>query len=166
MKAELGAERTLARAAAKAEAATAYAPFEGNPVLRSPSDLMGVEKASPELISAMEKHGRTIRIAQPNSQELRYLDYMGAEANVGGENMSHILLRNEPSKGALLEEYLHGTQHKLGIIEKSGQQAAEVHVKDFMVRHQKMLGLGEQDVEILKTLREREQVLLERQLAK
>ncbi len=74
--------------------------------------------------------------------------------------MTSILLRAQPSKGALLEEFLHGTQFKQGIIERRGQQGAEVHVKDFMVRYKKMLGLGQEDVKILETLRERETQIL------
>ncbi len=66
---------------------------------------------------------------------MRYLDYMGAEANVGGPGMTHILVRDNPSKAAVLEEFLHGTQAKLGIIDRLGMREAEVHVKDFMIRH-------------------------------
>jgi len=32
-----------------------------------------------------------------------------AEANVGGEDLKHILLKKNPSKAAILEEFLHGT---------------------------------------------------------
>src|SRR5262249_29551374 len=53
-------------------------------VLRMPSGLEGVEKASPELLEAMKARGRTIVIAEPGSESMRYLEYMGAEANVGG----------------------------------------------------------------------------------
>lgn len=42
----------------------------------------------------------------------------GWEANVGGENLIHILVRENPSKAALLEEFLHGTQAKTGVIER------------------------------------------------
>ena len=48
-------------------------------------------------------------MAQPGSEELRYPDYMDAEANVGGSDMTHILVREDPGKAALLEEFLHGT---------------------------------------------------------
>ncbi len=46
-------------------------------------------------------------------------------------------------KAAILEEFLHGTQEKLGIAEKLGRYglgSAETHVKDFMIRHKKCLG--------------------------
>ena len=125
--------------------------------MRSADDLMGVESASPELISAVSKK-RDVVIAQPGSEELRMLDYFGAEASVGGANNTHILLRENPSKAALLEEFLHGTQSKLGITDRlgtSGLGSSETHVKDFMIRHQKMLGLGDEDVQILQILRDK-----------
>ncbi len=125
--------------------------------MRSADDLMGVEPASSELISAVSKK-RDVVIAQPGSEELRMLDYFGAEASVGGAKNTHILLRENPSKPALLEEFLHGTQSKLGITDRlgtSGLGSAETHVKDFMIRHQKMLGLGDEDIQILQILRDK-----------
>ncbi|MFW5444510.1 MAG: PAAR domain-containing protein, partial [Methylococcaceae bacterium] len=125
--------------------------------MRNPDDLMGVEPASDELISAVGKK-RDVVIAQPDSEELRMLDYFGAEASVGGVNNSHILLRENPSKAATLEEFLHGTQSKLGITDRlgtSGLGSAETHVKDFMIRHQKKLGLGNEDIQILQILRDK-----------
>jgi hypothetical protein len=115
-----------------------------------------LERASPDLLAAVERHGRTITVAQPGSEEMRYLDYMGAEANVGGAGMTHILVRANPGKAAVLEEFLHGTQARLGIIDRLGTRGAEVHVKDFMIRHRVMLGLGDEDVEALRTLLTRE----------
>ncbi|WP_252495516.1 hypothetical protein, partial [Escherichia coli] len=58
----------------------------------------------------------------------------------------------------ILEEFLHGTQEKLGIAEKLGRYglgSAETHVKDFMIRHKKMLGLSDEDVAILKILKDK-----------
>lgn len=84
------------------------------------------------------------------------LDYFGAEASVGGVNNTHILLRENPSKAALLEEFLHGTQTRLGITERlgtSGFGSAETHVKDFMIRHRRILGIGQEDVSILEILK-------------
>lgn len=48
------------------------------------------------------------------------------------------------------------TQQKLGIIDRIEAQGAEVHVKDFMIRHQNLLGLGQEDVNILRVLRDRD----------
>lgn len=121
--------------------------------MNSSDELMGVEKASDELIAAVSKKRRVI-IAKEGSEELRMLEYFEAEASVGGEDMASVLLRENPSKAAILEEFLHGTQHKLGIIDDLGRNGAEAHVKDFMIRHQKILGLGDDDIKILKRLME------------
>ena len=117
---------------------------------------MGIELATPELLAAISSKGRTISIAHPGSEEMRYLDFIGADANVGGANLTHILLRPNPGKAAALEEFLHGTQMKTGIVDRLGTPRAEVHVKDFMIRHSKLLGLNIEDIERLKLLRERE----------
>ena len=125
--------------------------------MRSAEDLRGIEPASSELISAVSKK-RDVVIAQPGSEELRMLDYFGAEASVGGANNTHILLRENSSKAALLEEFLHGTQSKLGITDRlgtSGLGSAETHVKDFMIKHRDMLRLGDEDVKILQILRDK-----------
>lgn len=129
----------------------------GYGALRSPSELMGIEPASAELLAAVGAK-RSLVIARPGSEELRMLDYFGAEASVGGVNNSSILLRENPSKAAVLEEFLHGTQARLGIVDRlgtSGLGSAETHVKDFMMRHQQMLGLSNEDVRILKILRDK-----------
>jgi len=113
---------------------------------------MGVERATAELLSAVQNHGRTIRFAAEGSDELRYLNRIGAEANVGGTNLTHILLRADPSKAALLEEFLHGTQWALGVVQRLGIAGAEAHVKSFMIRHARMLGLSDADVAALRQL--------------
>lgn len=86
-------------------------------------------------------------------------EYLNAEANVGGSDLTHILLKENPSKPAVLEEFLNGTQQKLGIVDRLGTQGAEVHVKNFMIRHQSLLGLSK-PVDILKTLLDRDMDLL------
>ncbi len=45
-----------------------------------------------------------------------------------------------------------GVTDRLGT---SGLGSAETHVKDFMIRHQKMLGLGDEDIQILQILRDK-----------
>lgn len=83
------------------------------------------------------------------------LEHFGAEASV--LDMT-IIVRSNPSKAAILEEFLHGTQEKLRIAEKLGRYglgSAETHVKDFMIRHKKMLGLSDEDVAILKILKDK-----------
>ena len=49
----------------------------------------------------------------------------------------------------ILEEFLHGIQQKLGIIERLGNYGSEIHVKDFMIKHQKILGLSNNDIKAL-----------------
>jgi RHS repeat-associated protein len=83
-------------------------------------------RASAELIDAIRAHGRTIKFATEGSEELRYLNAMGAEANVGGPGHLHILLRENPSKAAALEEFLHGTQSRLGIIDRAAQPLVRI----------------------------------------
>src|SRR5690606_4788101 len=61
----------------------------------SADDLMGVEPASSELLEAISRK-RDVVIAQPGSEELRMLDYFGAEASVGGLDNTHIILRENP----------------------------------------------------------------------
>jgi hypothetical protein len=139
----------------------ASASLERGNAMFSLDDLRGVEPAPPELLEAVQRKGRTVVIAQPGSDEMRFLDYFRAEASVGGETMEHILLRPNPSRAAVLEEFLHGTQFRAGMItDDLSRQAAEVQVKDFMVRHQRLLGLSDEDADILRVLQQREQEVL------
>lgn len=98
-------------------------------------------RASTELLDAMRAHGRTVTIAGEGSEELRFLNAVGAEASVGGPGHMNIILRENPSRAAAMEEFLHGTQDRLGIIDRLGIQGAENHVADFMTRHKRLLGL-------------------------
>jgi RHS repeat-associated protein len=151
-------EGSIGRVAAERVASvTRSAESVATSKLFSSNELMGVERASPELLEAVAKH-RTVVIARPGSEELRMLEYFQAEASVGGENMTHILVRENPSKAALLEEFLHGTQQRLGVVDRLGRTglgSAETHVKDFMIRHQKLLGLSQEDVGILQILKDK-----------
>lgn len=61
----------------------------------------------------------------------------------------------------MLEEFLHGTQHRLGIVERLGQMGAEAHGNGFMIRHARLLGLVEEGVAILRVLHSRDLVMLE-----
>src|SRR5438067_11141051 len=114
--------------------------------------LRTVESASEVLLRAVEGKGRTIGYALPGSEELRYLDYMRANANVGGPKMTDILLRQNPTKVEVLEEILHGTQSRIGVIDRLGVQGAETHVKEFMLRHQRLLGISPEEAKILQQM--------------
>jgi hypothetical protein len=119
---------------------------------RSPPPPRGVERASESLIERMRSKGRSIQIALEGTEELRFLDLWPANASVGGELMTDILLREEPRLIEVWEEFLHGTQKKCGIIEKLGFNQAEIHVKRFMIRHHRLIGILEEDVRILEAL--------------
>ena len=94
-----------------------------------------------ELMSKMVSKGRTFTFALEGSEDLRYLQYWKAEGNCGGPGCLHILLPENPSKEAIWEEFLHGTQSRLGIIDRLGTDGAEMHVKNFMSRHKRLLHL-------------------------
>ena len=66
--------------------------------------------------------------------------------------MTDILLRPNPTKIEVMEEFLHGTQFKTGMIDRLGMQGAEVQVKEFMLAHQRLLGISEQDAAVLRQL--------------
>lgn len=102
----------------------------------------------------MRSKGRTIDIAVKGSDDYRYLKSIGAEGSINTGIPNHILIREDASKSALIEEFLHGTQSKLGIVNRLTPQGAEVHVKDFMIRHASMLGLDNPaDIRLLQQLR-------------
>src|SRR5262249_49714734 len=103
---------------------------------------------------------RSIAWATPGSDEERMLNYFGAEASVNANELGQpgmsMILRPNPSKPAVLDELLHGTQHRLGLPDEFRTEWSEVHVKSFMLRYQDMLGLGEEDASILRSLLQRD----------
>jgi YD repeat-containing protein len=141
--------------AARPVAASAGSIAKNRRILLSSNELSGVERASQQLLDAVNKK-RAVTMATEGSDALRYLNYRQAEAAALGKE--DIILRLNPSKAAVLEEFLHGTQNKLGIVDRlgtSGFGSAETHVKDFMIRHQKMLGLSPEDIRRLQILRDK-----------
>lgn len=112
--------------------------------------------ASAELLDAVRSKGRELTFAVPNSEEYRYLQLQGVEAAAGGPDLLHILTRENPTRLAVLEEFLHGTQKRIGLIDKVGSEVAEVRVKDFMIRHSRMLGLADNEVTVLEVLKRQE----------
>ncbi len=108
----------------------------------------GDQLASSHLLDLVlvPRRGRTIVTATPGSEELRYLNFEGANANVGGPDLRHIVLREDVRLIEVYEEFLHGTQSRCGILERLGRAGAEVHVKEFMIRHRRLLGLSDRDI--------------------
>jgi len=112
----------------------------------------GKERATNDLLKRIIAKNRTIEYACPGSDELRYLDKMGVNANVGGERLTHILLREDPRTIEVWEEFLHGTQSKRGLIEKFGIPECERRVKKFMIRHAKYMKITDDDIVVLQYL--------------
>jgi hypothetical protein len=116
-----------------------------------------------DLVEAVESKGRIVTFGEPGSEVGERLRAAGAEALTMYPECSEILIKPDAPRVALLEEYLHGTQAKLGIIERYELRAmAEVHVKDFMLRHPKLLGLDANDSILLRVLRDNELKKLEK----
>jgi hypothetical protein len=53
-----------------------------------------------------------------------------------------------------MDEQLYGMQQRLEIIDRSGREGAEHHVKKFMIRHHRLLGLTDDVIYILRRLME------------
>jgi hypothetical protein len=114
-----------------------------------PGSTRGDTLASEELLQSIRNKGKTIVVAIPGSDEARLLDYFDANASVNTNYINHIIVKPDVRKIEILEEFLHGTQQKLGIIERLGNYGSEIHIKDFMIRHQKILGLSNNDIKAL-----------------
>ena len=68
--------------------------------------------------------------------------------------MTDILLRPGCSRAVLWEEFLHGTQFRLGLYEPDqlGVSGCERHVKEYMIRRRRSLGLSDAEVDTLHEL--------------
>ncbi len=120
------------------------------PELPAELNTLEYQQATPELLEAMSKKGRTFSIATEGSDDLRRLHQAGAQGSALGD---HITLMENPRKITALEEFLHGTQRRLPTFAEVPDQIAEVHVKDFMMRHARLLGLDQNDLEALEWLK-------------
>jgi hypothetical protein len=104
----------------------------------------------------MRSKGRVIEIVGEGSDDVRWLDFISANAASGGEGSTSITLREEPRAIEVWEEFLHGTQVKCGINVGTSDRAetirAEIHVKEFMIAHRRLIGITAADVEVLKAL--------------
>ncbi len=105
----------------------------------------GEEYANPELLAAVRRHRR--RIFQGDEVD-RFLDYVKANASSG--NATDIMLRMDPRKIEVLEEFLHGTQRRRGAESRMTMVEMELQVKSFMIRHRRLLGISDRDVEWLR----------------
>jgi hypothetical protein len=117
-----------------------------------------------KLVKKLERKGWTINIVKEGSDEFKMLSSYNAEASMFDGQPKYIIVKEGASKSAFLEEFLHHTQLNLGLLEKYGNyQALEVHVKGFMLRHAKILGLDNpDDIKFLQQLQMEEIQRLER----
>lgn len=110
-----------------------------------------------ELVQSMEGKGRTIIIGEPGTQVWSDLETVGANAKVIYPWCDEIMVKSNAPRVALLEEFLHGTQQRIGLLDipEMPRHLPEIHVKDFMLRHSKMLDLTENEITLLEELKER-----------
>ena len=98
------------------------------------------ELADQALLDKLKSRGFTI---DQSADIQRYLDYR--KANAATFLDKDLLLRPDPRKIEVLEEYLHNVQRKIGLTDKMTPAQLEIHVKDFMLRHRKKLGINDAD---------------------
>lgn len=128
-----------------------------SPEVPSYLEHLTLQPASELLLEKIRKKGILVRIARPGSEDYDHLKSVGAvgvyrRALIG---LGEIVLVQNPTKIAALEEYLHAMQDKIGLLDSLETVMAEVHVKDFMLRHAKRLSLSENDVTVLKELKKK-----------
>ena len=124
--------------------------------LGQPNLTRGDTPMSGELLENIKKK-RFVHLVEPGSDEARYLERYKVNAVAGNYendpnpfNLNAITLRSDAKKIEVLEEFLHGTQAKLGMTGSTNNTISlEVHVKDFMIRHKDILGLSDKDIEAL-----------------
>ena len=126
------------------------------------SDLTrGETPMSNELLESV-KRKRDVTTVTSGSDEEAFLNWSRANASAGyspknpnPNNKDYILLRPSAYKIEVLEEFLHGTQAKIGMDTSiSNITNLEIHVKDFMIRHKNLLGLSKKDVQALTIMKE------------
>lgn len=116
---------------------------------------------SDKLLQNVQKH-RFVQVAEPGSDDARYLDMLGVNAVAGNHegdlnpnNLNGITVRSDAKKIEIIEEFLHGTQAKLGMTgDIADIKMLEIHVKDFMIRHKDILGFSDKDIEALTIIKE------------
>ena len=103
------------------------------------------ELADAALLKKLEERGFSI---DQSAETRRYLD--SRKANAATFLEKDLLLRPDARKVEVLEEYLHNVQKDIGLMDKMTPAQLEFHVKEFMLRHQKMLGISDADAQWLK----------------
>ncbi|MDQ5936748.1 MAG: hypothetical protein QG574_4084 [Cyanobacteriota bacterium erpe_2018_sw_21hr_WHONDRS-SW48-000092_B_bin.40] len=120
--------------------------------------------ADPAMLAKIEKRGIPIRYVEPGSEDLAHLKSVKAQAAYRHflDGSQEIILPIEPRKIQILEEFLHSTQRKLGLTEELATPMLEVHVKDFIARHHKLLGLSANDLAVIEAMKREAIEILEK----
>lgn len=103
------------------------------------------ELADQALLNKLRARDYTI---DQNAEVQRYLDQRGA--NAATFLNKDLLLRPDARKIEVLEEYLHNVQKDISLLNKMTPAQMVIHVKEFMLRHKKMLGISDADAQWLK----------------
>jgi hypothetical protein len=104
----------------------------------------GSEFADQALLDKLRARGFTI---DQSTEIQQYLDYRKANAATFLDR--DLLLRPDAREIEVLEEYLHNVQRQAGLTNTMTPWQLEIHVKEFMLRHQNMLGISEADAQWL-----------------
>ena len=134
--------------------------WSGKDTLKS-SEVRNTGEVSDELLQKV-KLRRDVVIAKKGTDDYRFMEFSGSDGSAGGIDNKHILLRENPAKLTVVEEFLHGTQvkyakgNKIPIeasvgIDKSYEIKVEWQVRDFMYRHKKIFGWNEAELGVLKS---------------
>ncbi len=101
------------------------------------------ELAGEELIEAFIRHKRNV-FRGPDVDD--YLTTMGASGSASGND---ILLASDVRTTEAWEEFLHTIQERLGMRETMSRRELEIRARQFMVRHQRLLGISDADIQIV-----------------
>jgi hypothetical protein len=110
----------------------------------------GTKPADPALLQKLKREGYEVF---DDPETVRRLDAHGANASTFGAKDLH--LRPDARHIEVVEEYLHNVQRQKGMFDRMTRQELEVHVNEFMLRHQKLLGIGSEDAALIRKTLER-----------
>lgn len=125
----------LPTSAAAREGALLSAQIEGR----------AAQLADPRLVSTLEQRG--YKIFQ-DAETQRLLDSF--KANASTDLAGNISLRLDPRHVEVLEEYLHNVMNGKGLYGELGTAQREIMTKQWMIRHQRLLGITQEDATWLK----------------
>jgi hypothetical protein len=92
-----------------------------------------LQKATPELLDAMTTKDRAIHVVKAGSEEFLKMEKQkvdGVFLIEDGSGINHIWLKENPNKITALEEFLHGTQKKLGMLDKANDDRLKPEMAD------------------------------------